>query len=242
MDLNLGNLSLNDFWNQNTYQFIGHLSYTLVALAFLLRDILLLRIVAITASACNITYAAGSDPVNLIAAFWQSVFIIINVSWSIRLIYERRSVRFSEEERDLYQSLFRSFTALEFMKLMRIGHWHQSEPEHVLTELGEEPNDVMLIYNGEIEAELPDGRNPRYRDGTFIGEISFIKGGPATATVRTVVPTRYVSWPKEELRKLLQRNPSMAATLQTVFTEDLTKKLIVPVPAAPPAVEPGQST
>lgn len=229
MDLNLGTLSLTDFWNQNTYQFIGHLSYMLVALAFLLRDILLLRIVAIVASACNITYAIGSDPMNLIAAFWQTVFTIINVTWSIRLIYERRSIRFSEEERELYQSLFRNFTALEFMKLVRISNWHEADPGHVLTELGEEPSDVMLIYNGEIEAKLPDGRNPRYRDGTFVGEISFIKGGPATATVRTIVPTRYVSWPKEELRKLLQRNPSMAATLQTVFTEDLTKKLIVPV-------------
>ncbi len=233
MDLQLGNLSLNDFWNQNTYQFIGHLSYSLVALAFLLRDILLLRIVAIVASVCNITYAIGSDPINLIAAFWQSVFTIINVAWSIRLIYERRSVRFSEEERELYQSLFRSFTALEFMKLIRISKWHKAEPGQALTELGEEPEDVMLIYNGEIEAELPDGRNPRYRDGTFVGEISFIKGGSATATVRTVVPTRYVSWPKEELRKLLKRNPAMASTLQSVFTEDLTKKLIVPVPERP---------
>ncbi len=230
MDLNLGTLSLNDFWNQNTYQFIGHLSYSLVALAFLLRDILLLRIVAIIASACNITYAIGSDPINLIAAFWQSVFTIINVAWSIRLIYERRSVRFSEEERELYQSMFRNFTALEFMKLVRISKWHQAEPGQVLTELGEEPTDVMLIYNGEIEAKLPDGRNPRYRDGTFVGEISFIKGGAATATVQTVVPTRYVSWQKEELRALLRRNPAMAATLQSVFTEDLTKKLIVPVP------------
>lgn len=233
MELQLGNLSLNDFWNQNTYQFIGHLSYSLVALAFLLRDILLLRIVAIVASVCNITYAMGSDPVNLIAAFWQSVFTIINVVWSIRLIYERRSVRFSEEERELYQSLFRNFTALEFMKLVRISKWHKAEPGHTLTELGEEPQEVMLIYNGEIEAELPDGRNPRYRDGTFVGEISFIKGGAATATVRTVVPTRYVSWSKEELRKLLKRNPAMAATLQSVFTEDLTKKLIVPVPDRP---------
>lgn len=233
MEIHVGTLSIDDFWNQNAYQFIGHLSYLLVALAFLLRDILLLRVVAIIASSCNITYAFGSDPVNLIAAFWQSVFIVINFTWSLRLIYERRSVRFSEEERELYQSLFRNFTAMEFMKLLRLSSWHQAEAGHTLTTLGEEPDDVMLIYNGEIEAELPDGRRRRFRDGTFIGEISFIKGGPATATVRTVGPTRYIAWPKQDLRGLLRRNPAMSATLQTVFTEDLTKKLIVPAPEKP---------
>lgn len=230
MDLSIGTLSLHDFWNQSAYQFVGHLSYVLVALAFLLRDILLLRAVAIVASLCNITYAFGSDPVNLIAAFWQSVFIVINVSWSIKLIYERRTIRFTEEEKELYQSLFRNFSALEFMKLLRICKWEEATADQVLTKLGEEPADVMLIYNGEIEAQLPDGRSPRYKDGTFVGEISFIKGGSATATVRTTVPTRFVSWPKEELRSLLRRNPAMAATLQSVFTEDLTRKLVVPVP------------
>ena len=235
MELSIGTLSLHDFWNQSTYQFIGHISYILVALAFLFRDILLLRLMAITASACNIAYSFGSDPVNLIAAFWQSVFIVINVVWSIKLVYERRAIHFSEEERELYQSLFRNFTALEFMKLMRIANWRQAAADHVLTTLGEVPDQVMLVYNGEIEAQLPDGRNPRYRDGTFVGEISFIKGGAATATVRTTVETRYIAWPKAELRGLLRRNPAMASTLQTVFTEDLTKKLVVPVPTGAPA-------
>ena len=230
MELQLSNLSLDDFWNMSPYQFLGHFSYALVALSFLLRDILLLRLVAIVASTCNVTYSLGVTPPNLIAAFWQSIFILINVTWSCRLIFERRGVRFSEEEKELYQSLFQNFTALEFMKLVRICRWKQAEAGDVLTELGEEPKDVMLIYNGEIEADLPDGRKPHYRDGTFIGEISFIKGGPATATVRTVVATRYVSWPKDELRGLLRRNPAMAATLQTVFTEDLTRKLIVKRP------------
>ena len=227
MELQLSNLTLDDFWNMSAYQFLGHLSYFLVAISFLLRDILLLRLVAIVASTCNVTYSLGISPPNLIAAFWQSLFIVINVAWSLRLIFERRSVRFSEEEKELYQSLFRNFTALEFMKLIRICRWKKAEEGEVLTQLGDEPEDVMLIYNGEIEAALPDGRKPHYRDGTFVGEISFIKGGAATATVRTVVPTRYVSWPKEELRGLLRRNPSMAARLQTVFTEDLTRKLIV---------------
>lgn len=63
------------------------------------------------------------------------------------------------------------------------------------------------------------------RDGTMIGEMSYIRGGAATATVRAARPTRYLAWPKEELRKMLQRNPTMDVAMNSVFTIDLTKKL-----------------
>ena len=63
------------------------------------------------------------------------------------------------------------------------------------------------------------------RDGTFIGEISFLQGSSATATVRTKRPTRYIVWPTDELRKLLTRNPTMDIAMNTVFQLDLTKKL-----------------
>ena len=234
MELNLGTLSLNDFWNQNTYQFIGHLSYSLVALAFLLRDILLLRIVAIAASVCNITYAIGSDPINLIAAFWQTVFTIINVTWSIRLIYERRSVRFSEEERELYQSLFRSFTALEFMKLVRISKWHKAEPGEALTELGDRTarRDVDLQRRDRSRtAGRPQSALPR-RDIRRRNQFS----SRAVRRRRPCVPwCRHATFPgrKKSCASSSSAIPAMAATLQSVFTEDLTKKLIVPVPDRP---------
>jgi hypothetical protein len=31
------------------------------------------------------------------------------------------------------------------------------------------------------------------KDGNFIGEVSFITGGAATATVKALLPTRYVA-------------------------------------------------
>jgi CRP-like cAMP-binding protein len=64
------------------------------------------------------------------------------------------------------------------------------------------------------------------KDGSFIGEISFIRGGDATATVKVVEPTRYLSWTKESLSQMLNRNPSMRSAMQAVLSTDLTKKLV----------------
>ena len=65
----------------------------------------------------------------------------------------------------------------------------------------------------------------RTRDGTMIGEMSYIQGGNATATVRATRPTRCLVWPADELRHLLKRNPTMDIAMSSVFSLDLAKKL-----------------
>ena len=90
---------------------------------------------------------------------------------------------------------------------------------------------MVLIYNGEVEVELPNGQRPRLKDGAFIGEMSFIRGGNATATVSASAASRVLSWNKADLKALLGRNPAMRSTMQTVFSEDLTNKLMGDSPA-----------
>lgn len=69
----------------------------------------------------------------------------------------------------------------------------------------------------------------RVRDGSMIGEMSFLQGGAATASVTSTRPCRYVVWPKEKLRQLLKRNPSLDIAMKHVFSMDLTRKLAGPV-------------
>ena len=88
-----------------------------------------------------------------------------------------------------------------------------------------------MIYNGEVEVERQQQVIASLRDGTFIGEMSFLQDSSATATVRTKRPPRYIAWPADELKKLLKRNPTMDIAMNTVFQLDLAKKLATsPVP------------
>lgn len=206
---------------------IGHLSYALAALSFLLRDILLLRLVAIAAASANLTFAFnGANGPNWIPVFWQSVFIVINTVWSARLIHERRGVNFSDEERELYATVFRTFSPVEFMKLLRIGTWRNAAPGEVVAERGADLSHVMLIYNGSASVQQARGHRVELKDGAFIGEMSFLQGGRATADVTITTPTKILQWPKEALQQLIARNPGMRASLTTVFGQDMAKKLI----------------
>ena len=59
----------------------------------------------------------------------------------------------------------------------------------------------------------------------MIGEISFIQGRNASATVMATVPCHYVFWREEVLRGLLRRNPNIDVTKKRVFSLDLTREL-----------------
>ena len=60
----------------------------------------------------------------------------------------------------------------------------------------------------------------------MIGEISFIRGGQASATVSATAACRVIRWSSDDLNKLLMRNPSMDIGMKQVFSVDLTNKLI----------------
>lgn len=217
------------------FDIVGRLSFGLTALSFLMRDILLLRLLAIVSGVLGLAYNyfLPEGPLWLVI-FWLFVFLLINLVRVVMLFLERRGVSFTEEERELYQTLFQNFAPVEFMKVMRLARWQDSAEDELLATENTPLDDLKLIYNGEVAVERQGQEIARAKDGTFIGEMSYIHGGDATATVRTVRPTRYLSWPQDELRKLLKRNPTMDVAMGTVFHMDLTQKLAAQTAAPEP--------
>ena len=212
---------------------VGHASFVLTALSFYVRDMIFLRSLAIASGIVGITYNYFNfTPPLWLVIFWLSVFIFINGYRIIGIILERRSIKFNEEELELHETVFQNFTSLEFMKLMRIAEWRSVEVGHQFAEQGKIIDGLNLLFNGEVIIERNGQELGHGRDGSMIGEMSFIQGGAATATVLSTRACRYVHWPKEQLRSLLNRNPSMDIAMKTVFSLDLTRKLAGPEPAA----------
>ena len=208
----------------------GHLSFALTALSFYVRDILFLRGLAIVSGLVGIVYNYSLPAGSLwLVIFWLVVFIAINSFRIIGIIIEHRSIDFSEEELELYETVFQSFSSVEFMKLMRIGEWNAVESGHCFVEQGNMIEGLKLLSSGEVVIERDGEEVGRVRDGSMIGEMSFIQGGAATATVTSTRPCRYVVWPKDKLRQLLMRSPSMDIAMKHVFSMDLTHKLVGPV-------------
>jgi len=204
----------------------GHLAFALIALSFLVRDILWLRALSIAASLASISYSyfAPSKPLWIVIG-WNVVFIGLNLVQIAILFRERRGVELTEEERELYRSSFSRFTPVEFLRLIRIAAWKDAAAGTPLMRTGEEATAVLLIFSGRVRVEKNGRMLAELRSGDFVGEIGFVRQTAAAADVTTIEPTRYVAWEKGALRRLLERNPSMAIVLNAELTEDMAEKL-----------------
>ena len=210
----------------------GHLASVLTMAAYLLKDILWLRLLTIFSCFAGIAFnfIVPSTPLWTVI-YWNILFAGINIVQVAIIIKQRSSVHFTDEEKELHDTLFNNFAPFEFMKLMRVGKWLDAKKGEILTTEQKPIDSVMLIYNGLVAVESKGKEVAKLKDGNFIGEVSFITGGAATATVRALRPTRYVSWPKEAIKQLLNRNPSMKFAMQAMLSTDLSKKLMHRAPS-----------
>lgn len=215
-----------------TWTLAGHLASVLTMVAYLLKDILWLRMLTILSCFAGIAfnYFVPATPLWTVI-YWNVLFAIINIVQVAIIIKERSDVHFTEEEKELHETLFKNFAPFEFMKLMRVGKWREAKTGDVLA-VEQKPLDaVMLIYNGLVAVEQNGKELAKLKDGNFIGEVSFITEGAATATVRALMPTRYIAWPKSAIKALLNRNPSMRFAMQAMLSTDLSKKLMRRAPS-----------
>jgi len=207
--------------------FVGHACFGLAALSFFAKDMLLLRALSVLASVVGIAYNyfLPVGPIWL-PIIWNIFFISINSHRIIGIFLDRRGIKFNEEELELFETLFKGFSPLEFMKLMRISEWKSVETGYEFSKQNEEIDGLFLLFSG-VSCVKKDNKEVSFvRDGAMIGEISFIRGGKATATVLATSDCRVIHWPKKDLQSLLARNPSMDIGMKQVFSMDLTKKLI----------------
>ena len=203
-----------------------HAGYVLTALAFLVRDILWLRLLALSANLCMCmaAYGLGDEPRWAVVA-WAGAFAAINLGHSAWLLYERDLRRFTEEEQRLRETAFESLDAVCVRRLLRCGRWVDFDQQKSLTLQGVHPDDLLLISEGEAAVFLGGRIAQRLKRGKFVGEIGFLNGEPATATVMAVTPLRCLSWNAAELRRFLERHPEVRSVFHAAVGKDLAEKI-----------------
>lgn len=190
-----------------------------------MRDMLWLRVLAIISSLVWIAAMAANNWI-MASFFWNGVFIAINAYNIGALLNENRSVSFTDEERELYETLFSSFRPGEFLKIIRIAKWRNASPGEPLLREGGPVDGVGLIMEGSAEVTLLGEYRARLSDLDLFGEMGYLSGEPATGTVTAQTPMRYVWWDKEDLTRFFEKHPALKAGCHSVVTDDLMKKLL----------------
>jgi hypothetical protein len=205
--------------------YLIHVANVLYFLSYVVKDILWLRVLTVVAGTFLLAfYYFRPDPL-WPAIYWNLVFSAINVYQIYALILERRPVRLSEEEQKLYQLAFRTLTPREFVKLLGLARWEDAPAAARIVETGRSLERTMVIVAGRAAVEVGGRKVAELEDGQFIGEMSFLTGEAPNADVVTLEATRYVSWPQDELRRVLKSNADLRAAWQMAIGTDLIGKL-----------------
>ena len=200
----------------------GHLAFGLIAFSFLVKDILWLRLVSILASSFSVFYnwVIPAEPMWL-AINWNFVFISLNLYHIAVLIYEKRPIKMAPKDKELYETLFKDLSPVEYLKITKIANWKKFKAGDTLIREAHLVTDLILIYNGTVDVMAKGKKVAQLKDGQFVGEMSFLTEKSATATCVIKHDTECILWKQPEFKELLKRNPSLYYTIQGLLSNQL---------------------
>jgi Popeye protein conserved region len=194
-------------------------------LAFSVRDVLKLRILALASDVMTVPYYYFQDKPLWPPIFWSVAFIIVNGVWIVTLTLERRPVVLSDRETELHRVAFGSVDKRVFLKLVSLVRWVDLSPGELIVEKGQQISNAIVLISGEIEAVLSGRTIFAYRPGQLIGNVSAYSGLVSPMDVMARGPARLAMWEMEHIREFTDDRPELRARFLQIVNADLAAKL-----------------
>jgi CRP-like cAMP-binding protein len=209
-----------------------HIGFAVAGLAYLFRDILWLRLVAVGSYLIFSVVAISRGP-EVMWEFlpWYLGFTVINLGHALLLIYQRRLWKFTPEEAALHACAFPALSRQPAKRLMRQGRWKTLEPGFRLTREDHFAGCVYVVADGCVQVTLKNQPIAQLGCGQFVGEIGFIAGRPASATTIALsnedsAGPRVLCWSVKKLRKLFEKDSDFRLAMESALGSDLARKIV----------------
>lgn len=138
----------------------------------------------------------------------------------------RTDVGFSEDESAILEQHLPTLPHAIARDFFDAGKWVSEKVGHFLTLEGEENGRLIYLLEGAVAITLKGQIIGRCEAGNFVGEMTALDGGPATASSMLVAPTRYFSIRSADLKRLCMANPELRLNLERAMMLDTRKKLM----------------
>jgi CRP-like cAMP-binding protein len=194
--------------------------------AFSVRDVLKLRILAIVGEALTLPYYYFQDEKLWPPIFWGAAFIIVNAARLVAVALERRRVVLSDREEKLHRIAFSSIDKREFLKLVSLVQWIDCSSGEVILKKGQHISEAIVAIAGDIEATLSDGSRVAIRPGRLIGDVSAYSGLASPVDVVARGPGTLAKWDLRHVREFTASRPELRANLLRMVSMDLAVKLL----------------
>lgn len=205
--------------------FFGHLSYVLLIVSSLMRRMFWLRLFVLGSAVAGIIYD-GIIIGNTVGAFWQVLLVIVNVVQLVRLWLRDHRARFTAEEQGMIDSWLQGGTPGAKRLLLDLGRWETLEPGAVLTEEGKRPRFLSFLTSGTARVTADAEEVLTVTPGHFIGEMSLMGDGLASATVSVAETARVWQIERVKLDRMKMNQPELYGLIEAGTALNLRNKVI----------------
>jgi CRP-like cAMP-binding protein len=202
----------------------GHIGFLLLAVSLFLTNIFWLRVFLILGFAFQIVYFSLAATPLYTGIAYNVLFILINLFRLYSLEKARRIVN-AASGGDLLRKGISDLDDEHLAQLVEFGEAFELEPGAVLTSEGEPVEAFYLLSAGQAVVEVGGRRVGQVRAGEFVGEVSFLTGTVASATVRAAAPLSVIALDSERLKAAGREDPAIAAAIYHVIGNALARKL-----------------
>ena len=200
-----------------------NLAYAIYVASALVRGLVPLRLTLLAASVAFIVYGLVDDEPSVV--IWNVVFGVLSVWELIRIRRERQPVVMADDQRDAYDAVFHQLSERDFDRLWQQGRPESHPQEVTLTHQGIEVTDLMLVTGGTATVHIDGRLVATIGRHMFVGELTLVSGGPASATVITNDGAQIHRWSHAALDDISRAKPELATKLFQILSRDLSLKL-----------------
>jgi hypothetical protein len=203
-----------------------HAANILLLVAYSVRDIVWLRLLAAAASLIALPYFVLQPEPLWEPIIWSSVFAAINSFQTWRLFVERRPVKLTPEEEEIHRLVFPDLPPRKVLQILSIGAWTTVEIGERMLERGKNVEAISVIVRGKVRVARDERVFGELVAGHIVGSALLLSGVTADVDAVVVEPVRCMRWEIEPLERYLAANPETRIVLQKYLARDLAGKLL----------------
>jgi len=203
-----------------------HAANILLLVAYLVRDMLWLRLFAVAASVVSIPYFLLQPTMLRAPLAWTVLFAGINLVQSWRLFMERRPVKLTAEEEEVRRLVFRDLPPRKVLQVLSIGSWVTAQPGERMIESGTVSDAVPLILRGKVRVTKDGHVVGVLGAGQLVGSALTLSGVQADVEAVVEEPVRAMRWQVGTLERYLNANPDTRTSMQRHLARDLAVKVV----------------
>ena len=202
-----------------------HAANILLLLAYSVRDILWLRLLAVASSFGGDALLPPAADAALGRVRMERGLHRINIFQAWRLVVERRPVKLTADEEEVRALVFRDLPSKKVLQVISVGAWVSAPAGERLIDSGKPIESISLVVRGKVHLSQEGRLLGELGPGAIVGSALLLSGARSEVDAVTAEAARTIRWDAATLDRYLDANPETRSLFQRHLARDLAGKV-----------------